>query len=184
MAKREPPKPSPKLLGLLRDFQAIASMAGYLTHVMDAPQLRLMCTLYGRIAAASEEEARALEPGLRAWSDRIIRDLREDSSATILPPQVQYANPQPLPNGQWHLVATLTFTTKVTDAAYLRIRTAILRAYQRAVILREKGLETAMATLDGPVEDVGVPIPEATGEEPVLEPEASEVVEVPHEAEG
>ena len=32
MVKREPVRPSPKLLALLKDFQAIAGMAGYLTH--------------------------------------------------------------------------------------------------------------------------------------------------------
>lgn len=162
MAKREPPKASPKLQGLLKDFQAIASMAGYLTHTMDPPQLRLMFTLYGRLSVGSEAEALVLVPGLQVWCERIAVDLREGSSSAVLPPQVLIANPQPLPSGQWYLVATLTFTTKVTDASYLRVRTAVLKAYKRAVILREKGLEHAMATLETATElaaDEELPMP-------------------------
>lgn len=156
MAKREPPKASPKLMSLLKDFQHIASMAGFLTHVMDAPQLRLLFTLYARAAAGTEAEAAALSPGLQAWCDRIGQDLREGSSAAILPPQTQIGNPQPLPAGGWYVVATMTFTTKVTDAAYLRVRTAVLKAYQRAILLREKGLAYALDHL----EEVGEPVPE------------------------
>jgi hypothetical protein len=36
-------------------------------------------------------------------------------------------------------VATVTFNTKVTESSYLRIRTAILAAYQDAVKMREVG---------------------------------------------
>lgn len=148
MAKREPPRASPKLLSLVKDFQAIASMAGYLTHTLDPPQLRLMFTLYGRLSVATEAEAAALAPGLQTWCDRISLDLREGSSSAILPPQVLIANPQPLPSGLWYLVANLTFTTKVTDASYLRVRTAVLKAYKRAVVLREGGLEAALRQFD------------------------------------
>lgn len=158
MAKREPPKPSPKLQSLLKDFQHIASMAGFLTHAMDPPQLRLQFTLYGRASVATETEAQNLTAGLQAWSDRLGVDLREGSSAAILPPQVQIGQPQPLPAGGWYVVATLTFTTKVTDASYLRVRTAVLKAYQRAVILREKGLEAAWARLADPVSAEELPI--------------------------
>lgn len=148
MAKREPPRPSAKLQALLKEFQNIAGMSGYLTHVMDAPQMRMIFTLYGRVHAGSEAEAAELLPGLQAWSERISLDLREGSSSAVLPPQILIGNPQPLPNGQWYLVATLNFSTKITDASYLRVRTAVLKAYQRAVALREGGLEAALAKLE------------------------------------
>jgi hypothetical protein len=167
MAKREPPKASPKLQSLLKDFQHIASMAGFLTHAMDPPQLRLQFTLYGRVSVATEAEAQSLTAGLQGWSDRLGVDLREGSSAAILPPQVQIGLPQPLPAGGWYVVATLTFTTKVTDASYLRVRTAVLKAYQRAVILREKGLEVALARLADPGAD---PLEELPEPEPGLDP--------------
>lgn len=150
MVKREPVRPSPKLLALLKDFQQIAAMAGYLTHVMDAPQLRMLFTLYARILAPTEEAALAAIPDLQAWCDRVGTDLREGSSSAVLPPQVLVANPQPLPSGMWLLVATMNFNTKVTDASYQRVRTAVLRAYQRAVVLREKGLEVARHLLEQP----------------------------------
>ena len=40
-------QPSAKLQALLKDFQQIASMSGYLNHSFDPPQLRLFFTLYG-----------------------------------------------------------------------------------------------------------------------------------------
>ena len=150
MAKREPIRPSPKLLALLKDFQQIAGMAGYLTHQMDAPQLRMIFTLYARIMAPTEEDVRSRIPDLQAWCDRIGVDLREGSSSAVLPPQVLLANPQPTPGGLWLLVATMNFTTKVTDSSYQRVRTAVLKAYKRAIVLREKGLDVALHLLDAP----------------------------------
>lgn len=150
MVKREPVRPSPKLLALLKDFQAIAGMAGYLTHQMDPPQLRMIFTLYARIMAPTEAAAQASVPDLQAWCERVGTDLREGSSSAVLPPQVLIANPQPLPSGMWLLVATMNFNSKVTDASYQRVRTAVLRAYQRAVILREKGLDVARHLLEQP----------------------------------
>lgn len=150
MVKREPVRPSPKLLALLKDFQQIAGMAGYLTSAMDAPQLRLMFTLYARIMAPTEEAARERAPDLQAWCDRVGVDLREGSSSAVLPPQVLIANPQPTPAGMWLLVATVSFTTKITDSSYLRVRTSVLKAYQRAVVLRDKGLDVALHLLDQP----------------------------------
>jgi hypothetical protein len=48
--------------------------------------------------------------------------------------------PQPLPNGEgYFVVASLTFNTKVTDNSYQRVRSAVLSAYQAAVVLRDKG---------------------------------------------
>jgi hypothetical protein len=44
-----------------------------------------------------------------------------------------------MPDGRDYLVATITFNTKVTETSYLRIRTAILVAYQDAVKMRETG---------------------------------------------
>ncbi len=153
MVKREPVRPSPKLLALLREFQQIAALAGYLTHVMDAPQLRMLFTLYARIMAPTEAAALAAIPDLQAWCDKVGLDLREGSSSAVLPPQVLMATPQPLPSGMWLLVATMNFNTKVTDASYQRVRTAVLRAYQRAVVLREKGLEVAMHMLEAPASE-------------------------------
>lgn len=150
MAKREPVRPSPKLLALLKDFQQIAGMAGYLTSAMDAPQLRLMFTLFARIMAPTEEAARARVADLQAWCDRIGVDLREGSSSAVLPPQVLIANPQVAPSGMWLLVATMSFNTKITDSSYQRVRTAVLKAYQRAVVLRDKGLDVALHLLETP----------------------------------
>jgi hypothetical protein len=150
MVKREPVRPSPKLLALLKDFQQIAGMAGYLTHSMDAPQLRMIFTLFGRIMAPTEEAAQARISDLQAWCDRIGTDLREGSSSAVLPPQVLIATPQQAPSGMWLLVATMNFSTKVTDSSYQRVRTAVLKAFQRAVILREKGLDVAQHLLDTP----------------------------------
>lgn len=185
MVKREPVRPSPKLLALLKDFQQIAAMAGYLTHVMDAPQLRMLFTLYARIMAPTEEAARAAVPDLQAWCDRVGTDLREGSSSAVLPPQVLIANPQPLPSGMWLLVATMNFNSKVTDASYQRVRTAVLRAYQRAVILREKGLDVARHLLEQPeawdaVSTAQIPLLAVPATDPDLPmPEAAEPEEAP-----
>lgn len=139
-----PPKPAPslvKLQALQKDFQQIASMAGFLNSSIDYPQLRLFFTLYGRITMASAEEGEVLAPKLQAWCDQICNALREDSSSAILPPQVQLSAPQLLPSGEsWYMVANVSFSTKVTDNSHQRVRTAVLAAYQAAAALREKGL--------------------------------------------
>ena len=134
-------QPSPKLQGLLKDFQQIASMSGYLNHSFDPPQLRLFFTLYGRVMVASPEQGLALTPQLQAWGDAVSGRLREGSSGTIMQPQVQISAPQAMPDGRDYLVATVTFSTKVTETSYLRIRTAVLAAYQDAVKMREAGFE-------------------------------------------
>lgn len=134
-----PAQPSPKLQALLKDFQQIASMSGYLNHSFDPPQLRLFFTLYGRVMVASPEQGIALTPQLQAWCDAVSNRLREGSSGTIMQPQVQVSAPQAMPDGRDYLVATLTFNTKVTETSYLRIRTAILAAYQDALKMREAG---------------------------------------------
>lgn len=149
-------QPSAKLQGLLKDFQQIASMAGYLNHAFDPPQLRLFFTLYGRLMVDSPEAGLALAGRLQAWGEGLSVRLREGSSSAILPPQIQVSAPQAMPDGRTYLVATLTFTTKVTESSYLRVRTAVLAAYQGAVALRDRGLEAAEALLernaDGPGE--------------------------------
>ena len=132
-------QPSPKLQALLKDFQQIASMSGYLNHSFDPPQLRLFFTLYGRVMVASPEQGMMLTPQLQAWCDAVSNRLREGSSGTIMQPQVQVSTPQTMPDGRDYLVATITFNTKVTESSYLRIRTAILAAYQDAVKMREVG---------------------------------------------
>ena len=134
-----PAQPSPKLQALLKDFQQIASMSGYLNHSFDPPQLRLFFTLYGRVMVASPAQGLALMPQLQAWCEALSTRLREGSSATIMAPQIQVSAPQTMPDGRDYLVATITFNTKVTDTSYLRIRTAILAAYQDAVKMREVG---------------------------------------------
>lgn len=134
-----PAPASPKLQALLKDFQQIASMSGYLNHSFDPPQLRLFFTLYGRVMVASPDEGQALAPRLQAWGDDLSVRLREGSSSAIMPPQVQVSAPQTLPDGRDYLVATLTFNTKVTETSYLRVRTAVLAAYQEAVKMREAG---------------------------------------------
>jgi hypothetical protein len=140
MAKVQgPAAPSPKLQALLKDFQQIASMSGYLNHAFDPPQLRLFFTLYGRVMVASPEQGQALAPQLQAWCDAVSNRLREGSSGTIMAPQVLVSPPQTMPDGRDYLVATLTFNTKITETSYLRIRTAILAAYQDAVKMREVG---------------------------------------------
>ena len=45
-----------------------------------------------------------------------------------------------LPSGEaWYVVATLTFSTKVTETSHQRVRTAVLAAYQAAAALRAAG---------------------------------------------
>lgn len=140
MATRPVPVPTPKLLAIQRDFQQLASLAGFLNSAVDLPQLRLFFTLYGRILVADEAEGLLATPRLQAWAERLGTRLREDSSAAVMPPQIAIGQPQLLPNGQGHyVVATLTFNTKVTENGYQRVRTAVLAAYQAAVALREKG---------------------------------------------
>ncbi|MFN7959099.1 MAG: hypothetical protein U0P46_12365 [Holophagaceae bacterium] len=149
--------PSPKLQALLKDFQQIASMSGYLNHSFDPPQLRLFFTLYGRVMVASPEQGLALTPQLQAWCEALSTRLREGSSATIMAPQIQVSAPQTMPDGRDYLVATLTFNTKVTETSYLRIRTAILSAYQDAVKMREVGFSE-------------VPAPEPVSADPPVAP--------------
>lgn len=141
--------PSPKLQNVLKDLQQIASMAGYVNHSFDPPQLRLFFTLYGRLMVASAEEGMGLTARLQAWCEAMATKLRETSSSAILPPQVQVSNPQTLPDGRDYLVATVTFNTKVTETSFLRVRTAVLAAYQCATTLRDRGLEAAEAQLAG-----------------------------------
>ncbi|HEX9082147.1 MAG TPA: hypothetical protein VF768_07700 [Holophagaceae bacterium] len=143
-------QPSPKLQALLKDFQQIASMSGYVNHSFDPPQLRLFFTLYARVMVASPAEALALTPRLQAWGEALSVRLREGSSSAIMPPQVQISTPQTLPDGRDYLVATLTFNTKVTDSSYLRVRTAVLAAYQDALKLREEGVASASAVPPAP----------------------------------
>jgi hypothetical protein len=153
-----PNQPSPKLQALLKDFQQIASMSGYLNHSFDPPQLRLFFTLYGRVMVASPDEGLALTPRLQAWCEGLAVRLREGSSATIMAPQIQVSAPQTMPDGRDYLVATVTFNTKVTETSYLRIRTAILAAYQDAVKMRETGF--------GADASASVPEPPTGGEAP------------------
>lgn len=141
MAKREPLQPSPKLQSLLREFQQIATMAGFLNHGFDPPQLRLQFTLYGRVRATTEAEGLAIMPRLQRWSEQLGEKMREESSAAILPPQIMASPPQVFPAGGFVVVSTLTFTTKVTDQSYFKVKTALLAAYQEAVRLKEEGLK-------------------------------------------
>ena len=153
MAKREALQPSPKLQALVKDFQMIAAMAGFLNHGFDPPQLRLQFTMYGRLRAATEAEAIALTPRLQAWCERQGERMREDSSAAILPPLILIAPPQVFPGGGYSVTATLSFTTKVTDQSYYKVKTALLAAYQEAVRLREQGFkaEAVIAAPEPPV---------------------------------
>ena len=57
---RGPAQPSAKLQSILKDFQQIASMAGFLNHAFDLPQLRLFFTLYARLTVADEAAGLAL----------------------------------------------------------------------------------------------------------------------------
>ncbi len=141
---------SPKLQALLKDFQQIASLSGYLNHSFDPPQLRLFFTLYARIMVASPAEALALTPRLQAWGEALSVRLREGSSSAIMPPQIQISTPQALPDGRDYVVATLTFNTKVTDSSYLRVRTAVLAAYQDALKLREEGMQAGSSLQAAP----------------------------------
>ncbi|MDR3673751.1 MAG: hypothetical protein P4L36_23115 [Holophaga sp.] len=141
MPQRPIPQVSTKLQSLQKDFQQIASMAGFLNSAVDLPQLRLFFTLYGRILVPSEADGLAATPRLQAWAERIGAGLRENSSSAIMPPQISLGQPQALPSGDgYFLVATLTFNTKVTENSYQRVRSAVLGAYQAAVALRDKGL--------------------------------------------
>ena len=157
-AAQGPAAPSPKLQALLKDFQQIASMSGFLNHAFDPPQLRLFFTLYGRVMVASSEQGLALTPQLQAWCDAVSNRLREGSSGTIMAPQVQVSAPQTMPDGRDYLVATITFSTKVTETSYLRIRTAILAAYQDAVKMREAGFSAEASS----------PVPVPAAEQPSL----------------
>jgi len=140
MAQRPLPVPNTKLLAIQKDLQQLASMAGFLNSAIDMPQLRLSFTLYGRVLVATPEEGLAITPRLQAWSERLGVRLREDSSAAVLPPQIQLSAPQPLPNGEgYYVISTITFASKVTETGYQRVRNAVLAAYQAAVALREKG---------------------------------------------
>lgn len=144
-----PITPSPKLVQLQKDFLQIASMSGFVNSSFDPPQLRLLFTLYARLNVENAEEGHAITPKLQAWCERVGQQMREDSSSAILPPQVQMANPQALPDGSaWNLVATMNFSTKVTENSYLRIRTAVMNAYQAALALREGGVASLMADKD------------------------------------
>jgi len=141
MALKPTPQASGKLLAIQKDFQQLASMAGFLNSAVDLPQLRLNFTLYGRVLVADEAAGAATAPRLQAWSERVATRLREDSSSAVLPPQIQVSAPQPLPNGEgWYVISTLTFASKVTENGYQRVRNAVLAAYQAAVALREKGV--------------------------------------------
>jgi len=140
MPQRPVPQTPTKLLAVQKDFQQIASMAGFLNSSLDLPQLRLFFTLYGRIILPEEAASLVATPRLQAWAERIGVALREDSSSAIMPPQVIIAQPQPLAGGDgFYLVATITFNTKVTENSYQRVRNAVLNAYQAAVALRDKG---------------------------------------------
>lgn len=139
MAKREPVQPSPKLQTLLREFQQIATMSGFVNHGFDLPQLRMQFTLYGRVRGATEPETAGMAPRLQTWSERLGEKMREESSSAVLPPQILISPPQPFPGGGFVLTSTLTFSTKVTEQGYYKVKTALLAAYQEAVRLREEG---------------------------------------------
>jgi hypothetical protein len=136
--------PSQKLQNILKDFQQMASMAGFVNHSYDAPQLRLMFTLYGRIKASTEEEAQSYAPRMQSWADGLMERMRSESSGAVLLSQISVGNPQTSGDGGGYLlVSTLTFNAKVTENSYLRTRTAILAAYQEAIRLRDKGFTPA-----------------------------------------
>jgi hypothetical protein len=164
-----PALPIPKLLALQKDFQQIASMAGFLNSSFDLPQLRLFFTLYGRLTVKDETEGLAITPRLQAWCERVALQLREDSSSSIMPPQIQVSAPQALPNGEsWYVVGNLTFNTKVTETSYQRIRTAVLAAFQAASAVREKGVipaegEPLVPPRTGQTQPMRLLLPEAEG---------------------
>lgn len=135
--------PSAKLQALLKEFQQVAGMAGYLNHGFDPPQLRLQFTLYGRLRTDTEAGAAEAIPRLQSWSEAVLVKLREDSAGAILPGQVLVAPIQPFQGGGFTVVVNVTFTTKVTDSGYFKVKTAVLAAYQEAVRLREAGFAEA-----------------------------------------
>ncbi len=164
MPARQPLQASPKLLALQKDFQQIASLAGFLNSSIDPPQMRLFFTLYGRVTAETEEAAAEIIAPLQAWSDQLAVDLREGSSSAILPPQIQVSAPQKLPNEGWYVVSTINFNTKVTDTSYLRVRTAALAAYKKAIALRDGGFNAPVPDLVVGLENPEVPgLSEAPG---------------------
>ena len=136
--------PSAKLQALLKEFQQLAGMAGYLNHGFDPPQLRLQFTLYGRLRMETEAAALEAIPRLQAWSEALLLKLREDSAGAILPGQILVAPIQPFQGGGFTVVVNATFTTKVTDSGYFKVKTAVLAAYQEAVRLREAGFREAV----------------------------------------
>ncbi|HEX4845013.1 MAG TPA: hypothetical protein VFV26_02270 [Geothrix sp.] len=142
--------PSAKLQALLKEFQQVAGMAGYLNHGFDPPQLRLQFTLYGRLRMDTEAAALEAIPRLQAWSEALLLKLREDSAGAILPGQILVAPIQPFQGGGFTVVVNATFTTKVTDSGYFKVKTAVLAAYQEAVRLREAGFPEAAPPLGLP----------------------------------
>lgn len=142
--------PSAKLQALLKEFQQVAGMAGYLNHGFDPPQLRLQFTLYGRLRMETEAAATDAIPRLQAWSEALLLKLREDSAGAILPGQILVAPIQPFQGGGFTVVVNATFTTKVTDSGYFKVKTAVLAAYQEAVRLREAGFPEATPPLSLP----------------------------------
>jgi len=67
-----------------------------------------------------------------------------------------------MPDGRDYLVATVTFNTKVTETSYLRIRTAILAAYQDAVKMREVGFSALIEPAPEPsseAKETGLDLP-------------------------
>ena len=139
--------PSAKLQALLKEFQQVAGMAGFLNHGFDPPQLRLQFTLYGRLRTETEAAAAAAIPRLQAWSETVLQKLREDSAGAILPGQILVAPIQPFQGGGFTVVVNATFATKVTDSGYFKVKTAVLAAYQEAVRLREAGFDPETPTL-------------------------------------
>jgi len=142
--------PSAKLQALLKEFQQVAAMAGFLNHGFDPPQLRLQFTLYGRIRTGTEAEAVEAIPRLQAWSETVLQKLREDSAGAILPGQVLVAPIQPFQGGGYTVVVNVTFATKVTDSGYFKVKTAVLAAFQEAVRLRETGFGVEAPALGAP----------------------------------
>lgn len=142
--------PSAKLQALLKEFQQVAGMAGFLNHGFDPPQLRLQFTLYGRLRLDTEAAAAEAIPRLQAWSEALLLKLREDSAGAILPGQILVAPIQPFQGGGFTVVVNATFTTKVTDSGYFKVKTAVLAAYQEAVRLREAGFPEAAPSVSLP----------------------------------
>ncbi len=137
-------RPSSKLGALLKEFEHIAAVSGFVNHVFDPPQMRMMFTLYGRVSLDRLEDAIRAVPLLKAWAEALAKRIREESSSTIILPQVQMNPPLPSPDGGILLNVTLTFTTKVTEASYFKTRAAVISAYHEAVRLREKGFVKEM----------------------------------------